>query len=187
VILRTARIMLIAAVAFTVGSHAQVTTSPETVGGAMNGQLSVAERSVMGAAEAMPEVKYDYAPSDGEFRGVRTFAEQVKHIAMVNYNFGSAILQEKPPVEIRSSNGPDSIKSKSDILKFANESFAYVRKAIATITAANMLEPIKFAGGSTTRLRIAAYAVSHPFDHYGQMVEYLRANGIVPPASQPRP
>ena len=172
----------------TMSSHAlgQTTSAAaDTVAIVMRGQLSVAEKSVMEAAEAMPEETYGFAPSAGEFSGVRTFAQQVKHIAVVNYNFGSTILQGKPPVLLGGSNGPDSVKTKAEILQFARESFTYLHKAFDSITAQNMLEPIKFGPTNTTRLRLAAYGVAHPFDHYGQMVEYLRMNGIVPPASRP--
>jgi hypothetical protein len=138
------------------------------------------------AAEAMPEDKYSFAPTNGEFKGVRTFAQQVKHVAAVNYLIGAAILEEKPPVELGGENGPDSVKTKADTVKFLKDSFAYVHKAIATINDANLLKPIKspFGEGMTTRLGMATLIVGHCFDHYGQMVEYLRMNNIVPPASR---
>ena len=83
------------------------------------------------AAEAMPEDKFGFAPTNGEFKGVRTFAQQIKHVAAVNYELGAAILQEKPPVDIGDESGPASITTKSDILKFLKDSFTYVHKAIA--------------------------------------------------------
>lgn len=134
----------------------------------------------------MPEDKYSYAPTNGEFKGVRTFAQQVKHVAAVNYMIGAAILGEKPPLELGSENGPDSISSKADIVKFIKDSFVYLHKAVGSVNEKNMLEPIKspFGEGQTTRLGLSSMAVSHCFDHYGQMVEYLRSNGIVPPASR---
>jgi hypothetical protein len=138
------------------------------------------------AAEAMPEDKYSFAPTSGEFKGVRTFAQQAKHVAAVNYLVGSAILEEKPPVDLGSENGPDAIKTKADIVKFLKDSFAYVHRAVRTINDANLLSPIKspFGEGMVTRLGMATLIVGHCFDHYGQMVEYLRMNNIVPPASR---
>jgi hypothetical protein len=138
------------------------------------------------AAEAMPEDKYSFAPTSGEFKGVRTFAQQAKHVAAVNYLVGSAILEEKPPVDLGSENGPDAIKTKADIVKFLKDSFAYVHKAVRTINDGNLLSPIKspFGEGMVTRLGMATLIVGHCFDHYGQMVEYLRMNNIVPPASR---
>jgi hypothetical protein len=155
--------------------------------------VQVLDRSVTGvenefvpAADAMPEDKYSFVPTNGEFKGVRSFAQQVKHVAAVNYLVGAAILEEKPPVDLGSENGPDSLKTKADIVKFLKDSFAYVHKAVGTMNDGNLLSPIKspFGEGMTTRLGMATLIVGHCFDHYGQMVEYLRMNSIVPPASR---
>src|ERR1700674_4156675 len=144
------------------------------------------EHEFVAAAEAMPEDKYSFAPTNGEFKGVRTFAEQIKHYAATNYLVASLILGEKPPVDVNDENGPDSVKTKADIVKFLKDSFAYAHKAVATITDANVVEPIPTTDGksTTTRLSLAMLFAWHGYDHYGQMVEYLRMNGIVPPASR---
>jgi len=144
------------------------------------------ERDFVPAAEAMPEDKYSFAPTNGEFKGVRTFAEQIKHYAATNYLVASMILGEKPPVDVNDEKGPDSVKSKAEILKFLKDSFAYAHKAVATVTDANAVEPIPTPDGksTTTRLSLAMLFAWHGYDHYGQMVEYLRMNGIVPPASR---
>jgi hypothetical protein len=144
------------------------------------------EGEFVSAADAMPEDKYSFAPTSGEFKGVRTFAQQVKHVAAVNYLVGAAILGEKPPVELGGESGPDSVKAKAEIMKFLKDSFAYAHKATASIDEKNMIEPIKspFGGSETTRLSMATVFTWHAFDHYGQMVEYLRMNGIIPPASR---
>ena len=144
------------------------------------------EHDFVPAAEAMPEEKFGFAPSNGEFKGVRTFAQQIKHVAAVNYELGAAIMEQKPPVDIGDEAGPSSIQSKADILKFLKESFEYVHKAIATINENNLVETVKspFGEGSVSRLGLATTVSWHGFDHYGQMVEYLRMNGIVPPASR---
>lgn len=148
--------------------------------------VSMVEREFVSTADAMPEDKYSFAPTNGEFKGVRTFAQQVKHVAAVNYLIGAAILEEKPPVELGGENGPDSITSKADIMKFLNDSFAYLHKSLSSISEKNQTDLIKspFGEGKVTRLGIANVALWHPFDHYGQMVEYLRTNGIIPPPSR---
>jgi hypothetical protein len=148
--------------------------------------ITAVETEFVPAAEAMPEDKYSFAPTNGEFKGVRTFAQQAKHVAAVNYILGAAILGEKPPVELGGESGPDSIKTKVDIVKFLKESFAYFHKAVGSINEGNLLNPVKnpFGEGMVTRLSLATLNVGHCFDHYGQMVEYLRMNGIVPPASR---
>ncbi len=140
----------------------------------------------MPAAEAMPDDKFNFAPTQGEFKGVRTFAQQVKHIAAVNYMFGAAILSEKPPVELGSENGPDSMTSKADCVKFLKDSFDYLQKALNSVNESNVMGevPSPFGPNKMTRLRLMLIATSHPFDHYGQMVVYLRMNGIIPPASR---
>lgn len=159
----------------------------KTPGDALNGSLGIVEHDFVPAADAMPEDKYSFAPTNGEFKGVRTFAQEVKHVAAANYMFGSAVLGEKPPVELGSENGPDSLKSKAEIMKFLNDSFAYLHKALASVTQKNELDVIDTPFGmKVPRLSFAAFGVAHPLDHYGQMVEYLRMNGIIPPASRPQ-
>jgi uncharacterized damage-inducible protein DinB len=161
-----------------------------TVGTAFNGTYQWVVGQFMGAAEAMPEDTFGFAPSTGEFKGVKTFAEQVKHVAAVNYMLGALILGEKPPVDLGEPEvGPASIKSKAEILKFAKESFAYASKAIASLTAASATREVKnpFMEGNLTLAGIANIISFHGMDHYGQMAVYLRMNGIVPPASRPQP
>ena len=150
--------------------------------------LSNVEHEVVPAAEAMPEDKFNFAPTQGEFKTVRTFAQQVKHIAAVNYMLAGAILSEKPPVDLGGENGPDKITSKADVVKFLNDSFTYLRKALNSIDENNILGLVQspFGPNKVSRLGLAVGAISHPFDHYGQMVEYLRMNNIIPPASRPQ-
>lgn len=157
-----------------------------TVSQIMERCLKPVEGEFVPAADAMPEDKYSFAPTNGEFKGVRTFAQQVKHVAAVNYIVGAAILEEKPPVDTGGESGPDSMTSKADIMKYLKDSFAYLHKALASINEKNQTDQIKnpFGEGKTTRLGFATVALWHPFDHYGQMVEYLRMNGIIPPASR---
>jgi len=148
--------------------------------------VSNAEKEIVPAAEAMPEDKYSFAPSVGEFTGVRTFAEQVKHLAAANYQLGARILGEAPPHGEQSESAPDSVRSKQEIVEYAKGSFAILRRAVASIHENNFTYPISGTKGTwqRTRLGLAVDAIAHSYDHYGQMVEYLRMNGIVPPASR---
>lgn len=157
-----------------------------TIAQVLDQSVTGVEKQFVSAAEALPDDKYSFAPTNGEFKGVRTFAQQVKHVAAVNYILGATILGEKSPVEVAGESGPDSIKSKAEIVKFVKDSFAYFHKAVGTINEGNLLNPVKnpFGEGMTTRLGLATMNVGHCFDHYGQMVEYLRMNGLVPPASR---
>jgi uncharacterized damage-inducible protein DinB len=179
-------LLCLLALAFPIAAQSGKDAKP-TIAGEINKNISWPESEMVPAADAMPEDKYSFAPSAGEFKGVRTFSQQVKHIAAVNYIFGAAILGEKPPVDTGGESGPDTLKAKADIMKFLKDSFAYLHKAADSITAENAIAPIKspFGDGNTTRLALGGQGPAHVFDHYGQMVVYLRMNGIVPPASRP--
>jgi hypothetical protein len=141
----------------------------------------------MEAAEAMPEDKFNFSPESlnilsSDYKGARTFAVQVKHVASSNYFLWSPLTGDKVPESIKDGNGPEDLKTKADIIKFLKDSFALGHKAAATLTTQNMLEPVEHSKSS--RLHLATFGVAHAYDHYGQMVEYLRMNGIVPPASR---
>lgn len=155
----------------------------------LNGQIKSAEGDVVSLMEAMPADKYNFAPTQGTFQGVRTFGTQAKHIATVIYQVSAASLKEKPPVDIGTGdNGPDALRTKEQILAYVKGAFTYAHKAAGAVNAQNQLEkvPAPF-GGMMTRVELAAMPASHSFDHYGQMVVYARINGIVPPASLPPP
>jgi DinB superfamily len=170
---------------FALGQMAMPAT--KSSGDAINAILDIGSGEFIGAADAMPEDKYSFAPTTGEFKGVRTFAQQVKHVAAVNYIFGAAILNEKPPVDVSGESGPDSVKTKAEIMKFLKDSFAYLHNAVASINDKNALDEVSLFGMKLSRLGVGTFSTAHPFDHYGQMVEYLRMNGIIPPASRPQP
>jgi uncharacterized damage-inducible protein DinB len=159
---------------------------PHTVTELLQSNIKNMEHEFVPAAEAMPEDKYGFAPTNGQFKGVRTFAQQIKHVAAVNYELGAALLEQKPPVDIGDESGPASITSKADVLKYLKDSFDYVHKAIATVNESNLAGTVRspFGEGSVSRLGLAMAVASHGYDHYGQMVEYLRMNGIIPPASR---
>jgi uncharacterized damage-inducible protein DinB len=157
-----------------------------TVAQVLDHSVTNVEHEFVSAADAMPEDKFGFAPTDGEFKGARTYGEQIKHVAAVNYMFGAAILSEKVPVDVGDESGPAAMKGKAEILSYLKDSFAYVHKALQTVNEKNLVEPVKspFGEGSVTRLGLATSVSAHCFDHYGQMVVYLRMNGIVPPASR---
>jgi hypothetical protein len=158
-----------------------------TVGQIFDSQLKGADDEFVSLAEAMPAAKFDFKPSQGEFAKVRTFAEQIKHVAAVNYMIGAAVLGEKLPRDIgKGENGPDDVKGKEAIIKFLKDSFVYLHKAVSSVTDKNQVELIAAPWGSDKMARgsLAIIGISHPFDHYGQMVVYARMNAIVPPASR---
>ena len=152
-------------------------------------QLTMLEREIVPLAEAMPAEKYNFAPTGGEFTKVRTYGQQVSHVAAVIYAVSAAVLTEKNPTDMGSDeNGPASLKTKDEIVKYLKDSFAYAHKAMTSLTDKNLTElvPSAFGSGKAPRIGMANVAIWHSFDHYGQMVVYARMNGIVPPASRPR-
>ncbi len=148
------------------------------------------EKHLVALADAMPEDKYSFAPTNGEFKGVRTFAEQVKHLASFNYLAANYILGKTPSLDQKEEAGPDSVKTKAELMDYLKGSFALLHQAAASINDKNILEQLPGASKSRielaleTRLALVIDAISHSFNHYGQMVEYARMNGIVPPASR---
>jgi len=165
-------------------------STPATIASAIDREISIVEKQIVDAAEAMPEDKFDFSPEKlnlpgSDYKGVRTFGEQLKHVAASNYLIWSPITGEKPPDNVNDGKGPDNMKAKADIVKYLKDSFALGHKAVATLNSSNLVEPIKSSSGRpTTRLFLATFAAAHCFDHYGQLIEYLRMNGIVPPASR---
>jgi hypothetical protein len=186
-------LLMLTALAIAQAPAGQKAAPPKpTIDRILNNGLKGAEGEFVEAADAMPEDKYNFAPTQGEFKGVRTFAQQVKHVGATNYMIGAAILGEaKPPVDIgQGESGPENLTSKADIMKFLKDSFEYVHKAMSSVNSEekfNGMIKSPFGPGQTTRGGMAVLEVGHCFDHYGQMVEYLRMNGIIPPASRPQP
>ena len=161
--------------------------APPTLASMVDREVSSVEKQVVEAAEAMPEDKFNFTPESltipgDDYKGVRSFAVQVKHIASSNYFIWSGITGDAAPATIKDGNGPVELKSKADILKFLKDSFALGHKAAATLTPENMLQPV--GKGKSPRLHLAEFGVAHAYNHYGQMIEYLRMNGIIPPASR---
>jgi uncharacterized damage-inducible protein DinB len=168
------------------GPAAGTVVSPAT---AVDSQLNLIEGEMMGAVKAMPAEKFGFAPSAAifipgqapKFDTVRTFAQQATHVAQANYFFYATVSGVKPDVDVAAIA---KMTKKEDVVAALAASFAFAHKAIATLTAANAFEVVSIPEpGLQTRATLAQFGVSHANDHYGQMVEYLRMNGIVPPAS----
>jgi hypothetical protein len=172
-------------------SHSQAT---EPSAGRTNWQVvefivNLQERRVLEMAEVMPADKYSFAPRGDGFTGVRTFAEQLRHIAADNYLLGAGILGEKPPVDVGSGeSGSDRVRTKPEVIDYLKDSFVYMHRAVISIDDDNAVIPTPqispWPKGTATRLGVALEDCVHTWDHYGQLVEYLRMNGIVPPESR---
>ena len=168
----------------------------ETVASALLRNFGFEEYQFRSAAEAMPADKYGYRPAQGNYGGVypgygpkelRTFAEQVKHVACANFGF-SAELDGKTPPPNCDTGGPSPAKTRDELIVYLHDSFKALEKSLGAITKENMVQPIEGPyAGPNTRLGIATVCIWHVADHYGQLVLYMRLNGIVPPASRPNP
>jgi len=171
------------------GSTTQTHPVP-MIASVIDGEISNIEKQILEVADALPASKYNFSPESlnipgDDFKGVRTFAAQLKHVAASNYFLWSPLTGDKLPEGLQDGNGPENVKTKAEIIQFLKDSFALGHKAAAALTVENVLQSP--AGSKSTRLHLAEFGVAHAFDHYGQMVEYLRMNGIVPPASRGKP
>lgn len=169
---------------------AQQSSQPApTIASSVDGQVTIYEKLMTDAADAMPEDKFNFTPAslnipNGSYKDVRSFAQLIKHTAAANFRLWTLVSGDKMPDNIKGTNGPDELKTKAEIMQLLKDSFAAGHRAAKSLTAENFLEPIPFRGGTSTRLFVATFGVIHDADEYGQMVEYLRMNGIVPPASR---
>jgi hypothetical protein len=157
----------------------------DTVADAYLRQLALVEQDVVSLAEAMPADRYDFHPATGAFDGVRTFGEQVRHTATMIYMTAAIVLQEKSPYGPGpGDNGPADIQGKDAIVRYLKASIDYAKRALASLTLDNHLDPLKTYFGSQPRIEVANGVIYHSYNHYGQMVVYARMNGVVPPASR---
>jgi hypothetical protein len=154
------------------------------------GQVKALENDVLPLAQAMPADKYNFAPTAGSFQGVRTFAEQVRHLSTVIYMLSSAALGEKPPVDIgKDDSGPAAVRTKAQLVEYLKGAVAFAHKAAGSMTERNELDEVAspFGGGKMKRMAAVSMIAWHSFDHFGQMVVYARMNGVIPPSSLPPP
>jgi uncharacterized damage-inducible protein DinB len=141
--------------------------------------LSGMEKEFVDLAEAMPEDKYSFVPSQGEFAKVRPFGDQVKHVADANWYFfgGPDITEDQLKAK---SDAITKLTSKADILQALRDSFKQAHTLVDGMTAENAFTTTAHG----TRAGMTSFGLAHMMDHYGQLVVYLRMNGIVPPASR---
>src|SRR5437660_5510251 len=154
-------------------------STPPTIASVIDREISIVEKEIVEAAEAMPEDKFDFSPeklniSGSDYKGVRTFGQQLKHAAASNYLIWSPITGEKAPDTVNDGKGPDNMTAKADIIKYLKDSFAFGHKAVATLNASNLVQPISSSSGRpTTRLFLATFAPAPSFAHYGPLLASL--------------
>ena len=157
---------------------------PSSMADSVGESLKFVEGSLLGVAEAMPEDKYAFVPTAGKFDDARNFGEQIKHVACAQFAFFNEFEGKKPPDDCE-RGGHDPAKTKTELIKYLRDSFDYSNSVIVTLTPENSLDRVEGRyAGPNTKLGISVASVWHLADHYGQLVEYLRMNSIVPPMTQ---
>ena len=157
---------------------------PTSIADSVGDSMKFVEGSFLGLAEAMPEDKYSFIPTAGKFDDARSFGEQVKHVACAQFAFFNEFEGKQPPADCE-RGGHDPAKTKAELIKYLKDSFDYSNRVLATLTPANALDRVEGRyAAPNTKLAMGVVSVWHMSDHYGQLVEYLRMNGIVPPMTQ---
>jgi uncharacterized damage-inducible protein DinB len=131
--------------------------------------------NVVRTAEIVPEDKYDFKPTPE----VRSFRDQFVHIIEENYFFMGAVTGER-------QNPPANLRTKAEIVKALNDSYDYGAKVLAGLNDRTALEMVQRGQRQFPRWSMALANIVDNMDHYGNLVVYMRLNGIVPPSSQPR-
>lgn len=195
-LLRIAAILIVFGVASTAVAQSKTPTEsasrpaarqddvPKSIADSIGGTLRFAEGNFLGVAEAMPDNLYSFVPTAGNFADARNFGEQLKHVACAQFAFFNEFEGKKPPEDCE-KGGHDPAKTKAELIKYLKDSFDYSNQVLAKLTAQNALDRVEGRyAGPNTKLGISVVAVWHITDHYGQLVEYLRMNGIIPPMTQ---
>ena len=153
---RVTRVAAIVLLSSTTSVMAQVATptEPRTVGQVVDFWVTNTEHLLVAAADAMPEAKYSFAPANGEFSGVRTFTDQVKHLAAANYQLAAATLGEEPPAGTDHEMAPDTVKTKAQVMEYLKGSFASLHRAATALNESNMDDPIPSKGNRTRLLML---------------------------------
>lgn len=148
----------------------------DPVSASLMAQFDLVRNATVAAAESMPESLYDFRATDE----VRTFGQLVGHIANAQYTICSGLLDEPSPA----SGNLEELTAKSDLVDAITASWDYCRQAYEVATDDAMGDQVDFFGGRTVRHYPMSFALIHAYEHYGNMVTYMRLNGRVPPTSQ---
>lgn len=131
------------------------------------------------SADKVAEDVYAFKPTPE----VRSFGQLIGHVAEDNYIICAAAMGEKPPVE----GIEKSMTTKADLVKALADSVAYCQKAYGGLTDATAAQEMPFFGRKMARVSILDFNSAHVYEHYGNLVTYMRLKGIVPPSSEKPP
>jgi uncharacterized damage-inducible protein DinB len=149
-------------------------TDPATQ--AVKGQFGMIKGVVARTAEKVPEDLYSFKPTPE----VRSIAQLLGHIADSQFGMCAAAAGEKPP----QTGIEKTLNSKAQLSKAVADSNAYCDKVIAGMDDKKGMEVIQFFTGPTPRLHVLTFNIAHSYEHYGNLVTYMRLKGIVPPSSE---
>ncbi len=157
------------------------------IAASLKGQHQSIRKYLAGAADKMPDADFHFKPQ-GTVAEVRTFGQIVAHIAVANYSFCARAKGEQAPTLTVSDK---ESQPKADIVKALNDSLVYCDAVYDAQTATTINEMLKIQRPNNTPLERARgilliQNVAHNNEHYGNLVTYLRAKGLVPPSSEPR-
>jgi uncharacterized damage-inducible protein DinB len=177
--MRVLRLVSIAVLAYAVSVNAQAPANPISDG--IRSGWNTAKRNMLGSAKVMPQDKYGFKPVDT----VRTFGQMLAHVAGANFVFCSAARGEKSPHA--EEEFEKSATTPAAIVKALQDSVAYCDAAYTALTDARAAEMVNapFGDGKEARATVLMGNTGHNNEHYGNLVTYLRINGLVPPSSAP--
>ncbi len=138
-----------------------------------------AKNDILGSLDSIPDNLWSYQPT----KEVRTVGQLFAHIADGQYEFCSPVAEGKNV----SKNIEKNLHTKAEVAPALKEAFAYCDAAYSKMTDADAAQLVPFFGRKMTKLGIMDFNTAHTMEHYGNLVTYMRLNGIVPPSSQPRP
>lgn len=172
---RALRVACAALVAVSLPSAAAAQTAADTRAG-ITSIYEVVKGYLTKAAEQTAEEHYAFKPT----ADVRSLGQLFGHVANANYMICSIAAGEKSPA----TSNAEQLTAKADIQKALAASFAYCDSAWTKIDGAKGAEPVDLFGMKHTRASALALNAAHDWEHYGNIVTYLRLKGLVPPSSQ---
>jgi uncharacterized damage-inducible protein DinB len=143
---------------------------------AVKGQFGMVKNVVARTAEKVPEELYSFKPTPE----VRSIAQLLGHIADSQFGMCAAAAGEKPP----QTGIEKGFSSKAQLSRAVAESNAYCDKVIGGMDDKKGMEIVQFFTGPTPRLHVLTFNIAHSYEHYGNLVTYMRLKGIVPPSSE---
>jgi uncharacterized damage-inducible protein DinB len=166
------------------------TPAANPITAAFKARIAVIHRNIAQAFDSIPESKFGYKPTPAQ----RTFGDVAQHVASDSYVFCSNFGAMKPTIDAKDTSTPDSVKAtwpKAELVSKLKASFAFCDQAIEQVTDASLPDAISFTYGGaerkSTRVNMLLLHALDLADHYSQIANYMRLNGMLPPSALPRP